>query len=644
MIFADQTTRSVRSAELLAAARPHLRWLSAAFSGMRHALYLTDRQGGVLHSEGDEALPANCLWAGAPIRDPEGEIIGAIDLATAVAHNGPSHLPLMTYAALMIERELDHESRQAESRRLEQLAESLAASEAALHESEEHLRRVLNNLFAFVGVLAPDGTLLEANRAPLEAAGISACEVIGKKFWDCHWWSFSPPSQARLRQSVERAARGETLRYDVQVRMAHESPIWIDFQLAPMRDEAGRITHLIPSGMDISERKRSEAALRASEEKLRDADRRKDRFLAMLAHELRNPLAPIRNAVEILRRHGSARPSFVEARAVIDRQLHHMVRLIDDLLDVSRITLGKLELRRERVALASIVEQALETSRPHLEHELSVCLPRQALYVVADPIRLAQVLSNLLNNACKYTEKGGRIELKVERDGGQAVVRLKDSGIGIPREQLPRLFEMFSQLDSAMERSRGGLGIGLALGRALVEMQGGTLLAHSEGPGKGSEFIVRLPALDETSLPQPSRTEPRGRGTPAPGRRLLVVDDNRDAASSLALLLRMGGNEVDTAHDGVEALEKTPAYEPEAVLLDIGMPKMNGYDTCRALRELPGGESIAIIALTGWGQEGDLRRSREAGFDAHLVKPVDPGVLMEVLGSALARRQANSND
>jgi PAS domain S-box-containing protein len=382
---------------------------------------------------------------------------------------------------------------------------------------------------------------------------------------------------------------------------------------------------------DISDRKRAEAAQQEMNALLQEAGRRKDEFLAVLAHELRNPLAPISSAVEIFRLQTPADPALQSARDLLERQVRHMVRLVDDLLDASRITSGKLELRRERVALAAVVEQALDTARPHvLGHEFTVSLPAQPVWLDADPVRLAQVFSNLLNNACKYTPPGGRIRLEAELRGTTVTATVSDTGIGIAPGQLPSVFEMFSQAAPALERSRGGLGIGLSLARALVEMHGGRIEAASEGVGRGSSFTIELPACDAPPLPLHG-ARPGRRAVAA--RRVLVVDDNQDAAASLAMMLRLEGHAVEVAHDGQAALEAAQRFAPEVVLLDLGMPGMNGFEACRAMREQPGGAARRILALTGWNQEDDQRRSRAAGFDAHLVKPVDPQALRELLAS-----------
>jgi PAS domain S-box-containing protein len=375
---------------------------------------------------------------------------------------------------------------------------------------------------------------------------------------------------------------------------------------------------------------------------LREADRRKDEFLATLAHELRNPLAPVRNAVQVLRMKGPDEPDLRWGRDVIERQVDHLTRLIDDLLDVSRITRNKLELRKQRVELTEIISGAVESSRPLVEEcgqTLTVTLPSEAVYINGDLIRLSQVFLNLLNNAAKYTERGGQIRLTAERHGGDVVVKVTDTGVGIPADKLPRLFEMFFQVDRSLEKSQGGLGIGLSLARRLVELHGGMVEVRSEGFGKGSEFIVSLPVLVENVIPlsshEPSANE-SAQATPA--RRILVVDDNRDSADSLALLLRLMGNEVLTAYDGLAALEVAERLRPDVVLLDIGMPRLNGYDTCHRIREQPWGRSPVLIALTGWGQEEDKRRTQDAGFDAHLIKPVDPTALMNLLDSRAKTR------
>jgi signal transduction histidine kinase/CheY-like chemotaxis protein len=367
---------------------------------------------------------------------------------------------------------------------------------------------------------------------------------------------------------------------------------------------------------------------------LREADRKKDEFLATLAHELRNPLAPIRNALQILRLADGNKEAVVKVRSIMERQLQQMVRLVDDLLDASRISRNKLILRKERVGLDAVLQNAVEVSRPLIEasgHELTVAVPQEPLFLDADPTRLAQVFVNLLNNAAKYTNRGGHIRLTVEREGSDVVVAVADTGIGIPADMLPRVFEMFTQVDRSLERSQGGLGIGLSLVKKLVEMHGGSVEARSDGPGKGSRFAVRLPVVLSLAH-ETQRVEGGGDQAGRPGRRrILVVDDNRDSAESLALMLRMMGNEVFTAHDGLEAVEAAGNFRPDVVLLDLGMPKMNGYAAARCIRQQAWGRNMVLVALTGWGQEEDRRKSKEAGFDHHLVKPVEASTLERLL-------------
>lgn len=370
---------------------------------------------------------------------------------------------------------------------------------------------------------------------------------------------------------------------------------------------------------------------------LREADSRKDEFLATLAHELRNPLAPVRNAVQVLRLKVDDHPELRWSREVIERQVDHLTRLIDDLLDISRITRNKLELRKQRVELNEIINGAVEASRPLIEqygHVLTVGLPPTSVHLSGDEVRLAQIFLNLINNAAKYTERGGNIWLSAETQGNEVVVSVKDTGMGIPAENLGRLFQMFYQVDHSLEKSRGGLGIGLSLVRQLVELHGGKVEARSDGLGRGSEFIVRLPLLVEQRMPAQSLELNSNGSVKSPGaRRILVVDDNRDSADSLTLLLQLAGNEVETAYDGVDGVEAAERLRPDVVLLDIGMPRMNGYDACRRIRSEPWGKQMMLIALTGWGQEEDRRRTLESGFDVHIVKPVDPSHLMDLLAS-----------
>jgi CheY-like chemotaxis protein/two-component sensor histidine kinase len=384
----------------------------------------------------------------------------------------------------------------------------------------------------------------------------------------------------------------------------------------------GRPIKLYGLAIDITDRRRAVDALR-------EADRRKDEFLATLAHELRNPLAPISSGIHIL--HSTTDESQrATALEIMERQINQMVRLIDDLLDVARITTGKVELRSEPIDLALAINDAIETSAPLLGDRFTTMVAEGQVFVTADRTRLAQVFANLLNNSAKYSEPGQPVSVAMTREGGEAVVRVRDAGIGIHPEMLPRVFDMFRQADRTGGRSRGGLGIGLSLVKRIVEMHGGTVTATSEGLGLGSEFVVRLPALEGDQPAAPTshavqRTQAR--------RKILVVDDNADAAESLAALLSISGHDTRMAHDGPEALQQAERFHPDIVFLDIGMPTLDGHETARLIRKQPWGKDMVLVALTGWGQHEDRRRSKDAGFNHHLVKPADPVVVEKLLSS-----------
>jgi PAS domain S-box-containing protein len=436
-----------------------------------------------------------------------------------------------------------------------------------------------------------------------------------------------PDDRALLWEKTEASlASGGVFTHEYRVLLPDGTLRWVTNRSQVGRNAQGEPERITGVAVDITERKRAEQLLR-------EADRRKDEFLATLAHELRNPLAPIRNAAALLDLEGPAAGPARVAREVIKRQVAHMVRLVDDLLDVSRITQNRLTLRPEPVAVGVAVEQAVEAVRPLLDaaqQQLDVDLPERPLRLLADPVRLVQVLTNLLTNASKYSAPAQRITLRAHQADRKVVLQVEDQGIGIASDELPRVFEMFAQASPALDRAQGGLGIGLWLSRQLVELQGGTVSADSDGPGRGSRFTVTLPAAQGALVaPAPAGAEQRVDGV----QRVLVVDDNIDAASTLAELLTVLGCTVDTAFDGPQALQRAEAFLPDVVLLDIGLPQMNGFEVCRRLRGRYG-TALRIIAMTGWGQEEDRRRSREAGFDLHLVKPVDPAVLVDALNSA----------
>jgi len=469
--------------------------------------------------------------------------------------------------------------------------------------------------------LDPHGKITSWNREAQEILGYTEAEVLGQQFSII----FTPEDQEAGVPAQELAtARSEGRAQDERwhARKGGER-FWALGIVTPTQDSSGAHTGYSKILRDMTDRKRAE-------EGLRQADKRKDEFLATLAHELRNPLAPIRNGLQLLKLTTDP-ATWEEAREMMERQLGQMVRLVDDLLDISRITRNKLELRKAPVELWAVVQSAVETARPQIEangHTLTVTLPPQPINLHADQTRLAQVVWNLLNNSAKFTESGGRISLVVEMEGGDAVVTVQDNGIGIAAESMPGLFEIFSQVDQSLERVQGGLGIGLALVKGLTEAHGGSVEARSGGIRQGCTFIVRLPVTERrppASRSQADATQPATKG------RILVVDDNRDGAASLAMLLTVMGNDTRTAHDGLEGVELAEAFRPDLIVLDIGLPKLNGFDACRRIREKAWAKDTLIVAATGWCQDDDRRRSKEAGFDHHLVKPVDAVELTRLL-------------
>lgn len=497
-------------------------------------------------------------------------------------------------------------------------------TEAEVRESEERYRDLIENANDIIYTHDLSGLLTSWNRAGERMTGYSADDVQGMNIASM----VAPDHLEQARRMIARkVAEGGRTAYELDIFTKDGRRLTVEISSRLAR-RPGKPPHVQGMARDITERKRAEQALK-------EADRKKDEFLATLAHELRNPLAPLRNALQILKL-ADDNPALVrEMREMMERQVQQMVRLVDDLFDVSRITRGTLELRHEKLNLAAVAAMALETSRPLLEaagHQLTVTYPSEPIYVEGDEIRLSQVLANLLNNSAKYTPGRGQIGLIVERQDAHAVVRIRDNGIGIPAEMLSRIFDMFTQVHNSPTGSQGGLGIGLTLVRNLVEMHGGTVAAHSEGSGKGSEFIICLPAL-ASQPPASEEAPPREAGSSkaAATHRVLVVDDNVDSAESLGAMLRLMGNQVRTAHDGPSALEEAARFIPNVVLLDIGLPGMDGHEVARRLRLLSGLQEAVLVAQTGWGQDEDRRRSHAAGFNHHLVKPVSPTALQELL-------------
>lgn len=498
-------------------------------------------------------------------------------------------------------------------------------AEEALRESEERFRTLADNIAQFAWMADGEGWILWYNRRWFEYTGAGPKESAG---WG--WTSLHHPDHVdrvvrRFRRCI---ATGEVWEDTFPLRRHDGKWRWFLSRAIPIRDEGGEVVRWFGTNTDITDRMRMEEALRR-------ADRRKDEFLATLAHELRNPLAPIRTGLELLRLSDDDPALRRSTRETMERQTALLVRLVDDLLDVSRITRGKIELRRESVDLARIVESSLETTRPLIDaagHTLAVDLPPESIRLDADPTRLAQVFSNLLNNAARYTPRGGRIGIAAEARDGEVDVTVRDTGVGISAEMLDDVFEMFTQAEGERDAKEGGLGVGLTLARSLVHLHGGRIRVESEGPGRGSAFRVTLPTTTDGGEAVSDESERPLRATGAgDGVAVLVVDDNRDAADSLAAVLTVLGHDVAVAYSGREALERFDEGRPDAVLLDIGMPGLDGIETAALLREKPGGRDVLLVALTGWGQEEDLRRTREAGFGHHCVKPVEPDRLSGIL-------------
>lgn len=476
-----------------------------------------------------------------------------------------------------------------------------------------------------------DGIIQSWNAAAEHLFGYTAEQAMGQHI------SIIIPQERLVEEDVIIANLKEGKRiehYETERVRSDGQRIVVSLTISPIKDDSGNVVGASKIARDVTERKRLEDNLRRLATDLSKADRRKNEFLATLAHELRNPLAPMSNMLEVVKRADGDSELLQRAHETLERQLGQMVRLVDDLLDMNRITHDRLELRRSEVELSSVIQQAVEVARPLIDaadHQLIIDLPDEPIYLHADRARLAQLFGNLLNNSCKYTRPEGTISVSAKREGGEVVVIVKDNGAGIPKDKLDSIFDMFMQVDRTSERSQGGLGIGLTLVKRLTEMHGGSIEARSGGEGKGSEFIVRLPVLSRSEVQGGQGQEVES--DVQPERRILIVDDNRDSADSLAMLMEITGNKTYMAHDGVEAVEAIEKYRPEVVLLDIGLPRLDGYEVCQRVREQSWGKDIVMIALTGWGQEDDRRRSEEAGFNGHLVKPVDYDKLLDLLAS-----------
>ncbi len=532
----------------------------------------------------------------APIRDKAGKMIGVV----------------LIFRDVMVQRRLERQAKE-QADAAHKLAAIVDSSEDAI------ISKTL------------DGIIQSWNAAAERIFGYTVHEAVGRPIT----MLFPADRLDEEERIIARLRSGERVEHFDTVRLRKDgAAIPISLTISPIKDGEGRIIGASKIARDITERKQLEDERRQIAAELSDANRQKDEFLATLAHELRNPLAPIRNALQILKMPRVDATTLEQSRAMMERQVHQLIRLVDDLMDVSRVMRGKIELRREPVELANVVARAVETTQPLIEvqgHRLEIMLPNESLLLDADPMRLTQVVANLLTNAAKYTEANGHIWLSVERENDQALLSVRDNGIGIAPDMLLHVFELFVQADHATTRSQGGLGIGLTLVKNLVEMHDGSVEIRSEGLGKGSEFIMRLPLAAEHLRRNQTLTDDRTAPITPSGQRLMVVDDNRDAADTLAMMLRLQGHEVRVTHDGPSAIALANEYGPQMILLDLGMPGMDGYETARRIRQHSDLKNVVLAALTGWGQEEDRRRTAEAGFDHHLVKPVELKVLESML-------------
>ncbi len=506
--------------------------------------------------------------------------------------------------------------------RQHELTEQAQQAEQQLHVSEVHYRRLFES--AKDGILILDnntGRIIDANPFMSDLLGYSRSDFSGKELWEIGLFADKAANEAAVRELREKGY----LRYEnLPLESNHGRRVEVEVVANVHREDQQSVIQF--NIRDITDRRRMEALLREQAVELSDLHRRKDEFLAMLSHELRSPLAPITHAVQLLGlQQGSESPIQQQAYGIIERQLGQLQHLVDDLLEVSRITTNRVQLRRERVVLSQVVERSVEAIRPLVEqrrHELTVSLPAEPIWLHADAARLEQVLVNLLTNAAKYTDEGGHVWLTVEHGlatRGECIIRVRDTGVGISPALLPHVFDLFTQSERSLERSQGGLGIGLALVQRLTELHGGGVEAHST-PGQGSEFVVHLPVVPTHTAHQMSLVPETGKAPTRP-LRVLVVDDNSDTVLSISMLLEASGHDVRTAHDGPTAVEVALDYRPDAVLMDIGLPGLNGYVVAKRLRQEPALNNVVQVALTGYGQEADRQRAMEAGFNHHLVKP-----------------------
>jgi PAS domain S-box-containing protein len=557
-----------------------------------------------------------------PLYDRDGALLGVLSTYWRAPHQ-PSEQDLLT---------LDLYARQAINFIIR------ARAEKELRESEERFRSYFELGLIGMAISSPTKGLLEVNDEICKILGYERDELMKKT-----WAELTHPDDlAADVANFERVIAGEINGYSMDKRWIRRDGRIIDTMISvkALRNADGAVDYFVSLLEDVTERKRAEATLRESERRMQehaaelaDLHRRKDEFLAMLSHELRNPLSPILNAAHILRLQKDENPLQQQARAVIERQVNQLSRLVNELLEVSRVITGRIQLRKERLDIRGVVEQAAESTRPLIDqrrHQLFVSLPAEPVWLEGDAARLEQAVINLLDNAAKYTPEGGKVWVNLQPEGNEVTLRVRDTGVGIAPELLPRIFDLFTQADRTPDRSQGGLGIGLSLTQRLVELHGGKIEAHSAGLGQSSEFIVRLPVL----LPSERGADMTSTGTSkqaAQGWRMLVVDDNVDAANMIAMVLQHYGHQTETVYSAHGALEMAVEYRPDFVVLDIGLPGMDGYEVARRLRQIPELKDTRLIAATGYGQDADRQRSEEAGFDYHLVKPIDPEKLQAVL-------------
>ncbi len=573
------------------------------------------------------------------VGEPTFEILAAFLAFVRTAHYWTEMHPTLSYESDMVALMRDHpelarlmlDSSECEwahsSEALLRALEDLRSTSGALRSTEERFRALVTATSDILYRMSPDWTEMLA----LEGKGILPDMTTPDRDW-LHRY-IPEDEHVRVSAAIQSAVFTKSvLELEHRVLRGDGTAGCVLSRAVPILNESDEIVEWFGAALDVTARRNAEDALR-------QADRRKDEFLATLAHELRNPFAPLRNGLQIARLNSPADAPFRRTIEMMDRQVNMLVHLVEDLMDISRITTGKIELRRERVTLHEVLAASAEASRAAIDargHNLIIEPSALELTVNGDFDRLTQVFSNLLSNAAKYTDAGGTIELRVARDGAEGVVSVADTGIGIPAADLPRVFEMFSQVGSHREHAAGGLGIGLSLVRQLVEMHGGSVRVASLGEGRGSTFFVRLPLAEQTAAVAPERTAIAAATLAAGRRRILVVDDNEDAATSLAMLLEQLGHEVVVATDGQDGITKAATFRPHIAFLDLGMPRMDGVEAAKRLRTLPYGGQTILIALTGWGQEHDLQRTREAGFDHHVLKPVKLHSIEELCSARIA--------